>query len=83
MVYAFSRTQAAAALGLAGQLWVASWADIGPQDDVLLSCASPKPRLCRDLGALRPCATSNQPGIASWTSEGFGERRFEVPGVSP
>ena len=63
-VYAFSRGHAAAALQLSARLGFASWQDVKLGDDIVLSCASPKPPLCHDLGPLEHCPTSVQPGIA-------------------
>jgi hypothetical protein len=77
-VYAFSRGQAAAAIQLAARLGFPSWEDVKVGNDILLSCASPHPPLCHDLGAIRHCPTSNEPGIAVWRSEGFRERRAEI-----
>jgi hypothetical protein len=76
--YAFSRTQAVAALALAARLGFPSWRDVGNIDDFLLSCASPKPPLCHDLGDIALCPTCDEPGIALWRSEGFLERRIDV-----
>jgi hypothetical protein len=77
-VYAFSRAQAAAALGLSVRLGFASWHEIGFSDDIVLSCGSHKPPLCHDLGEIAECPTSHQPGIAVWKREGFVQRRNEI-----
>jgi hypothetical protein len=77
-VYAFSKAQAVAAIHLSARLGFASWDDVGPVDDILLSCASPKPPLCHDLGDIAVCPTSNQPGIAVWKSEGFINSRLQI-----
>ena len=76
--YAFSRVQAVAALALAARLGFPSWRDVGNIDDFLLSCASPKPPLCHDLGDIALCPTCDEPGIALWRSEGFLERRIDI-----
>ena len=52
VLYAFSRPQAVAAMGLAGRIGFADWRDIGSVDDIVLSCASAKPSFCHDVGAL-------------------------------
>jgi hypothetical protein len=78
LVYAFSRSQAQAAMALSDRLGFAAWDDIGPIDDFLLSCASPKPPLCHNLGAVAICETSNEPGIALWQSGGFYRQRVEI-----
>jgi hypothetical protein len=77
-VYAFSRSQAAAAIDLSARIGFTSWQDLGVGNDILLSCASAKPPLCHDLGAIEECPTNNQPGIAVWRSDGFRERRAEL-----
>jgi hypothetical protein len=77
-VYAFSRDQAAAAIKLSARLGFPSWEAVKVGNDILLSCASPKPPLCHNLGPIRHCPTSNEPGIAVWLSEGFRERRAEI-----
>ena len=78
LVYAFSRSQARAAIALSARLGFAAWDDIGPIDDFLLSCASAKPPLCHNLGAVVVCETSNEPGIALWQSSGFYHQRVEI-----
>jgi hypothetical protein len=77
-VYGFSRVQAQAALSLARRLGWSSWHEIGPVDDILVSCAAPKPPLCHDLGDVQRCPTWNQPGVAVWLSEDFTKRRLDV-----
>lgn len=77
-VYAFTRSQATAAIALSARLGFASWRDIGPTDDILLSCAASKPPLVHALGPFEQCATSNTPGVAVWKTEGFSDRRVEV-----
>ncbi|HKT54301.1 MAG TPA: hypothetical protein VJP88_07600 [Caulobacteraceae bacterium] len=77
-VYAFSRGQAAAAIRLSAQLGFPSWEAVQVGNDILLSCASPKPPLCHNLGPIRHCPTCNEPGVAVWLSEGFRERRGEL-----
>ncbi|MDR3512917.1 MAG: hypothetical protein P4L73_14870 [Caulobacteraceae bacterium] len=77
-VYAFSRAQAAGALALAQKLGFAAWADVGPTDDILLSCGGLNPPRCHDLGEFGECPTSNTPGVAVWKSQGFTNRRVDV-----
>jgi hypothetical protein len=77
-VYAFSKDQAAAAIALSARLGFASWDDIGPVDDFILSCASPKPPLCHDLGPIALCPTCDQAGVALFKTEGFLERRIDI-----
>jgi hypothetical protein len=77
-VYAFSRGQATAALELSARLGFSSWRDVRVGNDIVLSCASPKPPLCHDLGPLEHCPTSGEPGIAVWKSEGFKEQRLDI-----
>jgi hypothetical protein len=77
-VYAFSRSQAAAAIQLSARLGFPSWEAVKVGNDILLSCASREPPLCHDLGAIKHCPTSNEPGIAVWLSDGFRERRAEI-----
>jgi hypothetical protein len=78
LVYAFSRGQAQAAIALSARLGFATWDDIGPIDDFLLSCASSKPPLCHNLGAVDLCETSNEPDIALWQTSGFYGQRVEI-----
>jgi hypothetical protein len=78
MAYAFSRSQATAAMALAARVGFADWRDIGSVDDIVLSCASAKPSFCHDLGELSFCPTANEPAIAQWLSQDFGPRRAEV-----
>ena len=77
-VYAFSRAQAEGALALASRLGWTSWSDVGPVDDILLSCGLSKPPLCHDLGPLDRCPSSDDPAIAVWRTEGFGQRRRQA-----
>jgi hypothetical protein len=77
-VYAFSAAQARAAIALSARLDYTSWDEAGPVDDFLLSCASPKPPLCHDLGAIAQCPTTDEPEIAVWRRDGFLEHRIEV-----
>ncbi len=77
-VYAFSRGQAERAIALAASLGWPAWDEIGPIDDILLSCASAKPPLCHDLGPFEICPTANTPGIAVWKRDDFRERRAEA-----
>jgi len=77
-VYAFSGAQARDAVALSARLGFASWDEVGPADDFLLSCASPKPPLCHDLGEIALCPTCDEPEIAVWKSKGFLEHRIEV-----
>jgi len=51
-VYAFSGDQARAAMALSTRLGFASWDEVGPADDFILSCASPKPPLWKSEGFL-------------------------------
>ncbi|HLK24382.1 MAG TPA: hypothetical protein VKT30_06980 [Caulobacteraceae bacterium] len=76
--YAFSRAQADAALGLARRLGWERWSDIGPVDDMLLSCAAAKPALCHNLGPFERCASSDDPAVAVWRREGFQQQRLEA-----
>jgi hypothetical protein len=80
MVYAFSRLQARAALALAARVGLSDWRQIGSVDDILLSCGSPEPPLCHDLGPIEQCPTSNDPGTAQWRAENFGRRREALIG---
>jgi hypothetical protein len=76
--YAFSRAQARAAIALSARVGFASWDDIGPVDDFLLSCGSAKPPLCHDLGPIALCPSHNERGVALWLSDGFYERRVDI-----
>ena len=78
LAYAFSRTQAVAAIDLSARLGFAAWPDLDPIDDLLLSCASAKPPLCHDLGPTEHCPTSVEPGIATWKLADFSKRRLEI-----
>ncbi len=78
--YAFSRTQAQAAIALAAKLGLAAWPERDPVDDILLSCGSAKAPLCHNLGPIAFCATSTQPGVATWKEANFSRRRAEVVG---
>jgi hypothetical protein len=77
-VYAFSRGQAQAALQLSARLGFSSWQDVKVGNDIVLSCAAPKPPLCHDLGPLEHCPTSVEPGIAVWQTAGFSEQRADI-----
>ena len=76
-VYAFTPKQARSALALATSLGL-EWENLGPFDDVLLSFAGDHSPLCHDLGKIRDCETSNQPGIAVWKEPGFDEGRVAL-----
>src|ERR1019366_4461237 len=78
LAYAFSRTQAVAAIELSARLGFDAWPDLDPIDDLLLSCASAKPPLCHDLGPTEHCPTSVEPGIATWKLADFSKRRLEI-----
>jgi len=78
LAYAFSRTQAVAAIELSARLGFDAWPDLAPIDDLLLSCASAKPPLCHDLGPTEHCPTSVEPGIATWKLADFSKRRLEI-----
>ena len=55
-----------------------SWQDVKVGNDIVLSCAAPKPPLCHDLGPLEHCPTSVEPGIAVWQTAGFSEQRADI-----
>lgn len=76
-VYAFTPAQARKALDIARSLDLDP-ESLGPIDDILLSFGGAQRPMCHDLGPLRECPTSNQPGIAVWKQPGFEPIRIEV-----
>ncbi|HKW85786.1 MAG TPA: hypothetical protein VJM82_01805, partial [Nitrospiraceae bacterium] len=77
-LYVFTPEIGRRALDLAKLCGYCDWSKIGPLDDVFLSFAGARKPLCHDVGALADCPTSDEPGIASWRSSGFFERRADA-----
>ncbi len=78
MAYAFTRTQAQGAIALAARLGWPRWDEIGPLDDIFLSCAAAKPAACHNLGSVETCPSADDPSVAVWMTKGFRELRLEA-----
>ena len=76
-VYAFTPEHSRNALQIADSLNLQR-DNLGPIDDILLSFGAPSRPMCHDLGILRECRTSNQPGIAVWKQPGFEQIRIDI-----
>jgi hypothetical protein len=77
-VYAYSRERARHASKLAEVVGYRSWGDVFRTDDILLSCAGPRPSFVHDLGPFEECATTSTDGIALHRGEAFHEERISL-----
>lgn len=77
-VYTLTPSVAQKALELASHIGFASWQDIGPTDDILISFAGSQRPRCHDLGHIAECPTSNDPEIAVWRRSGFHKHRVAL-----
>jgi hypothetical protein len=77
-VYGYTPETAFKSVAIAHKVGFASWREIGPTDDILLSAASVEPPWCHGINELTVCETSDKDGIATWKSEGFFRRRNQL-----
>jgi hypothetical protein len=70
-VYAYTPQISLRSMCVARDVGFASWWDIGPTDDILLSAASFESPLCHAVDELSVCETADTEGIATWRTAGF------------